>query len=71
MEKLLQLVVGESIFDIFCVQQLMYVDVDDVFMIGLMNLCDVMCIFLLDFEYVIEIDGEEGFNIWEFYFWSY
>lgn len=49
----------------------MFVDLDDMFVVGLFSLCNVMCILFLDLEYVFEVDGEEGLSIWELYFWSY
>ncbi|XP_024377806.1 uncharacterized protein [Physcomitrium patens] len=70
-EKSPQLVAGESIPDTPRVQQPMYVDADDVFTLGLTNLCDAMCIPPPDSEHATETDGEEGSNTWEPHLWSY
>lgn len=53
------------------VQQLLFVDSEDMFTIGFTNLCDAMCIPPPAPEHATETDGEEGSTIWEPHLWSY
>ncbi|XP_024398532.1 uncharacterized protein [Physcomitrium patens] len=52
-------------------QQVVFVDSDDMFVVGLSSLCNAMCIPPPDPEHAPEADGEEGSSTWEPHLWSY